>query len=160
MSKDKALTGAAGEYYVAFQLSARGYAVGLTARGTKSADLLVTNLETGKSVTIQVKTMWNAFVRSRKWEPYWKWRVGTSRAPAYRTFFYAFVDLKENPAGAPDVFIVPSVQLEIKHKDKDKDMVGEWLDKSGRVVDAWCNIEEKDAEKYKDRWNVIEKVLT
>ena len=31
--KDKALVGAAGVHYVAFQLSARGYPVGVTAPG-------------------------------------------------------------------------------------------------------------------------------
>ena len=33
MVKDRALTGAAGEYYVAFRLVAEGFAVGLTPRG-------------------------------------------------------------------------------------------------------------------------------
>ncbi|MFC2017640.1 hypothetical protein ACFLUD_04470, partial [Chloroflexota bacterium] len=62
MTKDKALTGAAGEYYVAFRLAAKGYAVGLTPRGTISIDLIVANPTTGKSITIQTKTMMKAFV--------------------------------------------------------------------------------------------------
>lgn len=33
MSRDTALTGAAGEHYVAFRLAASGYAVGITTRG-------------------------------------------------------------------------------------------------------------------------------
>jgi len=151
MGKNKALTGAAGEYYVAFQLSARGYAVGFTPRGTKSADLLVNNLETGKSATIQVKTMANAFVPSKKWGPYWKWRVGVSRGQASKTFLYAFVDLKGNPSGPPDVFIVPSSEL--------PSLLENWKDSSGRVVDPWCNIEDKDAKSYRNRWVIVDNVL-
>src|SRR3972149_4236264 len=104
MGPRKELIGAAGEHYVAFQLSARGYAVGLTARGTKSADLLMTNLETGKSATIQVKTMTTAFVPAKKREPYWKWRVSVPKVPTSKTFIYAFVDLKDNISDIPDVF--------------------------------------------------------
>jgi len=70
MTKDKALTGATGAYYVGFRLSALGYAVGLTTHGTRAIDMFVANPETGKSITIQTKTMFNAFVRSRKWGPY------------------------------------------------------------------------------------------
>jgi hypothetical protein len=79
--KDKALTGAAGEFYVAFRLAEMGYAVGLTTGGTRSIDMIVANSRTGKSITIQTKTMRrDGFVSSKKWGPYWKWRVsGTSR---------------------------------------------------------------------------------
>ena len=77
-TQEKALTGAAGAYYVAFQLSTRGYAVGLTTYGTRAIDMLVANPETGKSITIQSKTMSNAFVCSKKWNSsWWKWRVST-----------------------------------------------------------------------------------
>ena len=141
MSKDKALTGAAGEHYIAFQLSARGYAVGLTAQGTRSADLLVTNLETGKSITVQVKTVLNAFVRSRKWGPYRKWRVGVSRARPQATFYYLFVDLKNDPSKSPDVFVVPSLGLE--------PLLEEYPN------DAWCIICDKDKEAYLNRWDAI-----
>lgn len=151
MGQDKALIGAAGEHYVAFQLSVRGYAVGLTAQGTKSADLLVANLETGKSATIQVKTMTNAFVPAKKREPYWKWRVRVSGVLTSKTFLYAFVDLKDNILESPDVFIVPSSQA--------AKLVGEWPDR-GKGSDSWLNIVEKKAEKYRNRWDVIEKVLT
>ena len=150
MGPRKELTGAAGEHYVAFQLSARGYAVGLTAQGTKNADLLVANLETGKSATIQIKTMTSAFVRSKKYEPYWKWRVRVPEMPS-ETFLYAFVDLKGDISDSPDVFIVPSHEI--------LDLVGEWTDEKGKVSDSWLNIKKKDAEKYRDRWDVIEKVL-
>ena len=156
MAKDKALTGAAGEYYVAFRLAAEGYAVGLTPRGTTSIDLIVANPETLKSVTIQTKTMFkDAFVLWKDGTYLWKWQVGvkTLRRPVHKAFFYVFVDLKGNPSQTPDVFIVPSDQLMSLTKDE------EYKDKSGRVIDIWCVIYEKDAEKYRDRWDVIKNAL-
>jgi len=86
MNKDKALTGAAGAYYVAFRLTAMGCAVGLTAYGTRSIDLVVANPDTGKSITIQTKTGKDAFVHSKKYRPYWKWPVAKSRPQSSRGF--------------------------------------------------------------------------
>jgi hypothetical protein len=56
MTEDKNLIGVAGQYYVAFRLATRGYAVGITPRGTTSIDLIVADPKTGNSVTIQTKT--------------------------------------------------------------------------------------------------------
>lgn len=145
MPKDKALTGAAGAYYVAFRFTAMWYAVGLTAHGTRSIDLLVANPDTGKSVTIQTKTGKDAFVHSKKYRPYWKWPVAKSRPKVREDFFYAFVDLKDDPSQTPDVFIVPSGELD--------SLLAEfpgWI---------WCNIDEEVASKYQNRWDVIKAVL-
>ncbi len=156
MTKDKTLTGAAGEYYVAFRLAAEGYAVGLTSRGTRLIDLIVANPTTGKSITIQTKTMRrDAFVQSRKYGAYWKWRVGISRRPAHKTFFYAFVDLRDDPSQTPNVFIVPSGELrpllEVSPEGVDPE--------SPEAKDVWCVIYEKDAQKYRDRWQFIDDAL-
>ena len=117
MAKDKALVGAAGVHYVAFHLSARGYAVGITAPGVKLVDLLVTNTETGRSANLQVKTMTDAKVSRKKGGGYWKWRVSeelmTSKGRA--DLILTFVDLRGEPlqdsanvSWVPDVFVVPS----------------------------------------------------
>lgn len=151
--RDKALTGAAGEYYVAFRLSAEGYAVGLTTHGTRAVDIIASNPETGKSITIQIKTMLGAFVPSKKHGPFWKWRVSKSLPSAYEGFFYAFVDLRDDPSQTPDIFIVPSIKLESlleKYPEPEK----------GLVKDVWCVIEEKDALKYQNRWDVIRNALS
>ena len=146
-ARDKALTGAAGAHYVAFRLSTLGYAVGLTTYGTRSIDMVIANPNTGKSITIQTKTMRGAFVRSRKWGPYWKWRVGTTfRGLALETLFYTFVDLGDDPSKkTPDVFIVPSIRL--------KPLIEKY------PGDNWCVIEEKDQGEYLDRWDVIRDAL-
>ncbi|MBI2873318.1 MAG: hypothetical protein HYY00_09050 [Chloroflexi bacterium] len=114
MAADKALVGAAGVHYVAFELASRGYAVGLTSPGVKDVDLLATNAETGKSIVVQVKTMTHAHVNSKRWGPYWKWRIGKlAQGPPREGFFVVFVDLRRDPKAppAPDVFIVPHGDL-------------------------------------------------
>ena len=82
MTKDKVLTGAAGEYYLAFRLTAMGYAVGLTTRGTRAIDLTVANVKTAKSITVQTKTMLNASAGSKRDAEYWwKWRLSECFMP-------------------------------------------------------------------------------
>ena len=50
------LTGVAGEYFVAAELSLRGYVASITLRNTKGIDIVVSNEEGNKTVNIQVKT--------------------------------------------------------------------------------------------------------
>ena len=150
-TKDKALTGAAGEYYVAFRLSEEGYAIGLSIHGARAIDIMASNPDSGKSVAIQVKTMRGAFVQSKKYGPYWKWRVGKSLPEAHESFFYAFVNLKEDPLQRPEVFLVPSNMLE---------PLLERFPKTGLIRDVWCGIEKKDSRKYLERWDIIRKVLS
>ena len=140
MIRDKVLTGAAGKYYIGFRLTAQGYAVGLTTRGTRAIDMVVANPDTGKSITIQTKTATNAFKKPKKDRPYWYWRVSKSPPEPHESFFYAFVDLKGGPPQTPDVFIVPSKELP---------------DLMKLYHEGWCGIEEKDEQKYKNCWDVI-----
>jgi hypothetical protein len=153
----KALTGLAGVHYVAFQLSSRLHAVGLTGPGVKGVDLLATNAESGSSITIQVKTATNAHVNVQTPTDHWKWHVGKILAEGHRHrhFFVAFVDLRGGAPDAydvpwtPDVFILPSVQL-------DRYLRG-FPEKKPR--DFWLVILPKDAHKYKNRWDYIEDAL-
>ena len=59
MSKDKKvssiLTGVAGEYFAAAELSRRGYVASITLRNTKGIDIIATNEEGSKTINIQVK---------------------------------------------------------------------------------------------------------
>lgn len=154
MAGDKVLTGAAGEYYVAFRLAAVGYAVGLTTRGTRTIDLIVANVKTAKSIIIQTKTMLNASAGSKRDAEYWwKWRLGVSAKPVEDTFFYAFVDLKDDAAKVPDVFIVPSSEV--------GELVGDWTNDDGKLVDRWVDIiKGSDKEtKYRNRWDIFQKAL-
>jgi hypothetical protein len=50
------LCGVAGEYFVAAELSRRGYVASLTLRNTRGIDVLASNSDATKTVGIQVKT--------------------------------------------------------------------------------------------------------
>jgi hypothetical protein len=151
MVKDSALTGAAGEYYVAYRLLAKNYAVALTPRGTTSIDMIVANRETGKSITIQTKTAKDAFVARKS---LWNWRVGKPRK-AFPSFFYMFVDLKNDPAQTPDIFIIPSGKLRPLLTIYPEGANPE----SPEARDIWIGIEEKDSPKYREKWYFIERAL-
>ncbi|PZO33834.1 MAG: aspartate ammonia-lyase [Flavobacteriaceae bacterium] len=59
MKLTKQLSGVAGEYYVAAELSRRGYLAAITLRSSDGVDILVSNTEGDKLVSIQVKTTQN-----------------------------------------------------------------------------------------------------
>ncbi|HAW57985.1 MAG TPA: aspartate ammonia-lyase, partial [Bacteroidales bacterium] len=85
MKKDKLnsiLSGCAGEYLVAGELSRRGFIASVTLRNSKGVDILVTNEKATKTAAIQVKTRYSkgtAWVMNEKAESY--------HAP---NLFYAF----------------------------------------------------------------------
>ena len=58
------LTGISGEYFVAGELSRKGYIALLTLKSTAGVDILVSNPENAKTINIQVKTAWK---ESREW---------------------------------------------------------------------------------------------
>ncbi len=53
------LAGVAGEYFVAAELSRRGYIASISLRNTRGIDILVTNAEASRTLTIQCKTNQN-----------------------------------------------------------------------------------------------------
>src|SRR5437867_11718293 len=89
--------GIAGEYFVAAELSRRGYVASLTLRNTRGIDLLVSNSDATKTVGVQVKTNQN---NRREW-------VLNKKAEAEdaENLFYVFVRL--NRTSAPAFHIVP-----------------------------------------------------
>ena len=54
--RNTVLSGVSGEYFVAAELSKRGYIASITLRNTKGVDILCSNSEASKTVGIQVKT--------------------------------------------------------------------------------------------------------
>jgi hypothetical protein len=50
------LVGVSGEYFVAAELSRRGYVASISLRNTRGLDILATNQRAARSITIQVKT--------------------------------------------------------------------------------------------------------
>jgi hypothetical protein len=144
-----ALTGAAGEHYVAYRLSMMGYPVGLTRGGSPTVDLMVGSSEDGTAVSIQVKTSEFAHRhRKRDKTEWWSWRVGVGVASLRGdSIFYAFVSFEKDKDGKllpPDTFIVPS-------KD-----VAEAVEVDGSDA-YWFNLN-RDSEKFpewREAWRLI-----
>jgi len=134
-----ALTGAAGEHYVAYKLSQMGCAAGLTRGGSPGVDLMVCNPETGAAVSIQVKTSDDAHTqRKRDNAEWWAWRFGQKTVlPPTDSRFYAFVSLHDQEGhDTPVVFIVPSAEV-VK------------IIESREWSDGWVGIKGPDCDKWR-----------
>lgn len=147
----KALTGVAGEYFVAAELSRRGYIASLTLRNTKGIDILAANEHGTKTVGIQVKTNQasnSSWVLNRKNEDY-----------DSQNLIYILVNLNENKQ-MPTYHIVPSkiVSNKIKH-DHEK-----WLDTPGKKgkkhLDNNIRKFTDREDKYLDNWDLINEMLS
>ena len=139
---------AAGEHFVAYKLSARGYTVGLTRGGSQSVDLMVGDIGGNEVVAIQVKTSSTAWREYKKTAQnnHWEWPVSPKVTTlAGNSLFYAFVDLKSG-SGMPDVFIVPSADVAKRFK------AGNWT-----METMWLMANEKD--KYLEAWELISERL-
>ena len=92
------LSGIAGEYLVAAELSRRGYVASLTLRNTRGIDILVSNADATRSVGVQVKTRQD---RGTEW-------VLTKKAEedsGAKNLCYVFVSL--NNGAEPSFHVVP-----------------------------------------------------
>lgn len=173
-----ALTGCAGEHFVAYKLSAMGYIVALTRSGSPSIDLMVASPNGKKTVTIQVKTGNTPHTTYSK-KPsthHWAWQVGDkAKDCGADSLFYAFVDLKrdEQPSPSlpdkttqllmPDVFIVPAAVValayaEYQEQSQDK-RTGFWFALGTEGTDLWRATQAKPWTEYYEAWHLITEYL-
>jgi hypothetical protein len=140
------LAGVSGEYFVAAELSRRGYVASITLRNTRGVDLLVANSDASRSVGIQVKA-------SRKMKKAW---ILNQKAEDYssNTLFYIFVNLN-GPDRRPDYHIVPSKIVANFIKKSHKRWLAR-LGKHGQRHKDTSMRQFKDKENiYLNRWNLL-----
>lgn len=93
MKLDAVQCGVAGEYFVAAELSRRGYIASITLRNTRGVDILVSNRDASKSVAIQVKT-------NQRGAPEWilteKIEKVLTEQDAPENLYFVFVSLPPN----------------------------------------------------------------
>ena len=99
MKLNKQLSGIAGEYYVAAELSRRGYLAAITLRNSDGVDILVSNLNGDKLISIQVKTTQNKL----KWILSKKVENETSKNK-----YFVFVNIPANINESPIYRIINS----------------------------------------------------
>lgn len=137
------LTGVAGEYFVAAELSRRGFVASITMRNSRGFDILATNENASRTVTIQVKT--NQYSRP-------EWMLSDKAERSFSDdWFYVFVILNR-PDERPQYHIVPSkdvaAQISADHRAylqtpgragqqrKDTTM-RKFMDSEGKYLERW-----------------------
>ena len=146
MNTTSLLAGVAGEYFVAAELSRRGFIASITLRNTRGIDIVVTNTDATKTVTIQCKT-------SRKKKR--QWILGEkSEAFFAENHFYVMVDLGDE-SERPSYHVVPSkiVAATIKKSHSD------WLKApsvSGKPrKDSQIRNFSDKTNAYRERWDLL-----
>jgi hypothetical protein len=138
-------TGVSGEYFVAAELSRRGYVASLTLRNTRGIDILASNRDATKSVGIQVKTCQGTRA---------DWMLNKkAEADLAENLFYVFVCLP--PSGSPLFYVVPREVVARYVYDSHR----EWLATPGRGgrshVDTDMRRFKDPKGEYKDRWDLL-----
>jgi hypothetical protein len=92
------LSGIAGEYFVAAELTRRGYVATLTLRNTRGIDILASNIDATRSVGIQVKSKQGR-------GPEWMLNQKVETLDLAVNLCFVFVCL--NDLGTPEYYVVP-----------------------------------------------------
>ena len=145
------ITGVAGEYFVAAELSRRGWIATVTLKNTPNIDVIATTPDGLRSINIQVKT------RSIKNRYGWILNRTIEKPMQGENFYVAFVDLK-GIEERPDFYLIPrslfSKWIAERHS--------QWLATPGRAgkahVDSPIRAFDKPQfevfEKYHNNWNI------
>ena len=140
------LAGVAGEYFVAAELSRRGYIASISLRNTRGIDILATNASADRSVTIQCKT--NQLSKT-------SWMLNDKCEHfASDNHFYVFVVLG-GASERPRYHVVPSAAVAAYVRDSHR----AWLSTPGRRGQAHVDTPMRkfdDIEnEYLERWDLL-----
>ena len=140
------LVGVTGEYFVAAELSIRGYLASVTLRNSRGIDIIASNSDASRSVSIQVKT-------SKGGEANW---ILNKKAESYyaENHYYVFVVLHA-VGHRPDFHVVPSKVV----SDYTSTFHKQWLagskkDGSARK-DSNMRVFRDPEGLYKETWGVL-----
>lgn len=140
------LAGVAGEYFVAAELSRRGWIASISLRNTRGIDILVTNQDASRSITIQCKS-------TQKKEKSWMLNEKSENFFS-EEHFYVFVNLGEL-SQRPSYHIVPSKEVaeHVQHFHR------LWLDTPGRKghqrVDTPMRKYADPKDVFLERWDSL-----
>lgn len=152
MKLDTGLCGVAGEYFVAAELSRRGYLASITLRNSRGVDILAANRDATKSVAIQVKTNQRGvaeWILNEKVEK----SAGDDSLP--ENLFFVFVNLPPN-GDPPSYHIIAFREVARLAKEGHE----QWLAAPGRGGKPHSRNNPirkfKDVEgMYRDRWDLL-----
>ena len=140
------LAGVSGEYLVAAELSMQGYIASITLRNTKGVDILCSNSNASKTISIQVKTNSSS---KRTW-------ILNKKAEDYvaDNLFYVFVNLNNNQKH-PDFFVVPSNVVANYVKDGHVNWLRTPGKKGQKHNDNQMRKFDDPKEKYLSQWSLL-----
>jgi hypothetical protein len=145
------ITGVSGEYFVAAELSRRGWIAVLTLKNTPNIDVIATTPDGLRTLNIQVKT------RSIGNRQGWILNKGIETIVPGDNFYIAFVDLK-GQGEMPDYFLIPK-NLFARWSAKSYQ---EWITTPGRAghvrvdnpIRAFDRPRFAEFEKYHNNWDI------
>lgn len=146
LTLEPTLVGVAGEYFVAAELSLRGYIATITLRNSRGIDIIASSADATKSVSIQVKTNKSgsaSWILSKKSEDYHS-----------VNHFYVFVSLCKQ-GGRPSYHVVPSEEVACQISRGHR----EW--KAGRKKDGSPRKDSNlrkfsdPTDAYRERWDKL-----
>jgi len=139
------LCGVAGEYFVAAELSRRGYVASLTLRNTRGIDILASNANATKSVGIQVKAIQGGGK---------EWMLNKKHEEDIATNLF-FVFIRLNDLSAPEYYIVPREAAARYARENHQ----RWLNTPGRNgqhhQDTPMRKFADPDNKFLDRWDLL-----
>jgi hypothetical protein len=145
-SLESTQVGVAGEYFVAAELSIRGFLASITLRNSRGIDIIVSSPDASRSVSIQVKT-------SNRGGPKW---ILNKKAESYigENHYYVFVVLR-GFSQRPDFYVVPSeVVAEYTSTSHRRWLEGRKADGSARKDSAIRNFRDPDGQ-YREAWHLL-----
>lgn len=139
------LCGVSGEYFVAAELSRRGYIASLTLRNTRGVDILASNGNATKSVGIQVKTSQG---KGKSW-------MLNKKVESDVATNLVFVFVRLNDLREPDYYVVPKNVVAKYTSDNHE----KWLATPGRKGQQHqdTNIRQfkDESDQYLGRWEFL-----
>jgi len=135
------LVGVAGEYFVAAELSRRGYIASISMRNTRGIDILATNEKAKRSITIQCKTNQNgrsSWILNEKAEEF-----------VPKDHYYVFVALTATNE-RPRFHVVPARAVAKYARESHR----EWLSQKPRNPTSMRKFNDPEG-KYRDRWDLL-----
>jgi len=154
---DRKLRGSSGEHLVCGVLAQFNWAAALTREGVARTDVLAVNTDTGRTVTIQVKTTWRE-KKPKTVRPV-GWRLGMKDIlpAAAPTEWYVMVKLEGDAPAATSYFVVPRDHVAaaawIVHRNWQTDPNAKPGTRNTSQAQAVVN--EKVFADYKDRWDLL-----
>ena len=143
---ENTLVGVAGEYLVAGELSLRGYVASITLRNSRGIDIIATNKDATKSISIQVKT--NSSGKA-------VWLLSPKSEKLFsENHFYVFVALT-TIGNRPHYYIVPSKKVAKLASSRHRKWLSGLKSDGGERKDSEIRKFIDDTSTYLERWDLI-----